>query len=101
MLGFALAWNAAGALATYAAKAGIEAFIFMPSDTPSSNIIECQQTGANVALIDGLISDCGRVVSDRKEAQGLCYSTPDQDSNTSKPLECLNKNKSLDEVSFA
>ena len=40
------AGNAAGALATYAAKAGIEAFIFMPSDTPKANIIECQQTGA-------------------------------------------------------
>jgi threonine synthase len=64
------AGNAAGALATYAAKAGIEAFIFMPSDTPKANIIECQQTGANVTLIDGLITDCGRVVSDRKDAQG-------------------------------
>jgi threonine synthase len=42
----------------------------MPSDTPSSNIIECQQTGANVTLIDGLITDCGRIVSDRKEAEG-------------------------------
>ncbi|MEO6052036.1 MAG: pyridoxal-phosphate dependent enzyme, partial [Pyrinomonadaceae bacterium] len=45
------AGNAAGALAAYAAKAGMEAFIFMPSDTPKANIIECQQTGANVTLV--------------------------------------------------
>ena len=64
------AGNAAGALAAYAAKAGLEAFIFMPSDTPKANIIECRQTGAHVTLIDGLITDCGRVVSDRKQAEG-------------------------------
>ena len=64
------AGNAAGALAAYAAKAGLEAFIFMPSDTPKANIIECRQTGAHVTLIDGLITDCGRIVSDRKEAEG-------------------------------
>jgi len=64
------AGNAAGALAAYAAKAAIEAFIFMPTDTPKANIIECQQTGANVTLIDGLITDCGRIVGERKEAEG-------------------------------
>ena len=64
------AGNAAGALAAYAAKAGLEAFIFMPSDTPKANIVECQQTGANVTLIDGLITDCGRIVGERKEAEG-------------------------------
>lgn len=64
------AGNAAGALAAYAAKAGLEAFIFMPKDTPKANIIECRQTGANVTLIDGLITDCGRIVSDRKTAEG-------------------------------
>ena len=64
------AGNAAGALAAYAAKAGMEAFIFMPSDTPKANIIECEQTGANVTLIDGLITDCGRVVAERKDAEG-------------------------------
>lgn len=64
------AGNAAGALAAYAAKAGIEAFIFMPRDTPLANIIECRQTGANVSLIDGLITDCGRIVSERKDAEG-------------------------------
>jgi threonine synthase len=64
------AGNAAGALAAYAAKAGLESFIFMPADTPKANIIECQQTGASVTLIDGLITDCGRIVAERKEAEG-------------------------------
>lgn len=64
------AGNAAGALAAYAAKAGLEAHIFMPQDTPIANIIECQQTGAFVNLIDGLITDCGRIVGERKEAEG-------------------------------
>ena len=64
------AGNAAGALAAYAARAGMEAHIFMPSDTPKANIIECQQTGANVTLIDGLITDCGAEVARRKDAEG-------------------------------
>lgn len=64
------AGNAAGALATYAAKAGLEAFIFMPRDTPKANIIECIQAGAHLTLIDGLITDCGRIVGDRKQAEG-------------------------------
>jgi threonine synthase len=64
------AGNAAGALAAYAAKAGMEAFLFMPRDTPQANIIECEQMGANVTLIDGLITDCGKIVAERKEAEG-------------------------------
>jgi threonine synthase len=64
------AGNAAGALAAYAAKAGLEAHIFMPRDTPIANIIECRQTGAHVTLIDGLITDCGRIVGERKAAEG-------------------------------
>jgi threonine synthase len=64
------AGNAAGALAAYAAKAGLEAHIFMPEDTPKANIIECRQMGANVTLIDGLITDCGRIIAERKEAEG-------------------------------
>ena len=64
------AGNAAGALAAYAARAGLEAHIFMPSDTPIANIIECRQTGAHVTLIDGLITDCGRIVGERKAAEG-------------------------------
>jgi threonine synthase len=64
------AGNAAGALAAYAARAGMEAFIFMPKDTPQANVIECQQTGAHVTLMDGLITDCGAEVARRKEAEG-------------------------------
>lgn len=64
------AGNAAGAMAAYAARAGIEAFVFMPADTPRANIVECEQTGANVTLIDGLITDCGKIVAERKEAEG-------------------------------
>ncbi len=63
------AGNAAGALAAYASRAGMESFLFMPRDTPKANIIECEQTGANVTLVDGLITDCGRIVAERKEAE--------------------------------
>jgi threonine synthase len=48
----------------------MEAHIFMPSDTPRANIIECQQTGASVTLVDGLITDCGKIVAERKQAEG-------------------------------
>jgi threonine synthase len=64
------AGNAAGALAAYAARAGLEAHIFMPRDTPRANVVECEQTGAHVTLIDGLITDCGAEVARRKEAEG-------------------------------
>jgi threonine synthase len=64
------AGNAASALAAYAAKAGLPAFIFMPRDTPRANILECRQMGASVTLVDGLITDCGRIVAERKEAEG-------------------------------
>lgn len=64
------AGNAAGALAAYASRAGMEAHIFMPLDTPRANIIECEQTGAFVTLIDGLITDCGAEVARRKEKEG-------------------------------
>jgi threonine synthase len=64
------AGNAAGALAAYAARAGLEAHIFMPSDTPRANVVECEQTGAHVTLLDGLITDCGAEVGRRKEAEG-------------------------------
>jgi len=63
------AGNAAGALAAYSARAGLEAFIFMPKDTPRANVIECQWTGAHVTLIDGLITNCGAEVARRKEAE--------------------------------
>ncbi len=64
------AGNAAGALAAYAARAGMEAHIFMPRDTPRANVVECEQTGAFVTLIDGLITDCGAEVARRKTAEG-------------------------------
>ncbi len=64
------AGNAGGAMAAYAAKAGMEAYVFMPRDTPAANRIECQQYGAHVTLIDGLITDCGAEVAKRKEAEG-------------------------------
>jgi len=64
------AGNAGGALAAYAARAGLEAHIFMPRDTPRANIIECRELGANVVLVDGLITDCGAEIARRKAAEG-------------------------------
>jgi threonine synthase len=64
------AGNAAGALAAYAAAAQIEAYIFMPRDVPFANYVEATAYGAHVELVDGLISDCARVVSERKEREG-------------------------------
>jgi threonine synthase len=64
------AGNAASAAAAYAAKAGIEAHIFMPRDVPQANFVECKAFGAQVTLVDGLISDCGRIVAGRKQAEG-------------------------------
>lgn len=64
------AGNAGGALAAYAARAGLEAHIFMPADTPHANIIECRELGAHVTLIDGLITDCGAEIAKRKVAEG-------------------------------
>jgi threonine synthase len=64
------AGNAASAAAAYAASAGIEAHIFMPVDVPKANYIECKALGARVTLVDGLISDCARIVTERKEQEG-------------------------------
>lgn len=64
------AGNAAGALAAYAAAAGIEAHIFMPKDVPSANYVEAMTHGAKVTLVDGLISDCARMVAERKQQEG-------------------------------
>ncbi|MEO5754508.1 MAG: threonine synthase [Chthoniobacterales bacterium] len=64
------AGNAGGALAAYAARAGLEAHIFMPRDTPRANVIECREVGAHVTLIDGLITDCGAEIARRKEVEG-------------------------------
>jgi threonine synthase len=62
------AGNAASALAAYAAAAQIEAHIFMPKDVPMANLVECQSYGAQVTLLDGLISDCARMVQTLSES---------------------------------
>ena len=64
------AGNAASAAAAYAAAAAIECFLFMPQDVPQSNFIECKSYGAHVTLVDGLISDCARIVSEREKREG-------------------------------
>ena len=64
------AGNAAGALAAYAAAAGIEAHIFMPRDVPLANYVEANAYGAHVTLVDGVISDCARIVGERKQSEG-------------------------------
>src|SRR3984893_2329530 len=61
------AGNAAGALAAYAAAAGVESYIFMPQDVPIANRIECDYYGAKVTLVDGNISDCARKVAELKK----------------------------------
>jgi threonine synthase len=64
------AGNAAGALAAYCAAAGIEAHIFVPRDVPFANYVEAVAYGAKVTLVNGLISDCARIVAERKEKEG-------------------------------
>src|SRR5438105_10442450 len=64
------AGNAASALAAYAAAAGLEAHIFMPQDVPRANREECESYGAHVTLVQGLISDCARLVTERKDKEG-------------------------------
>jgi len=64
------AGNAASALSAYAAAAGLEAHIYMPVDVPQANFIECKAYGAHVTLVDGLISDCGRIVGERCKSEG-------------------------------
>jgi threonine synthase len=66
----ASAGNAGSALAAYAAAAGMEAHIFMPRDVPQSNYTECRAYGAHVTLVDGLISDCARLIAERKDSEG-------------------------------
>lgn len=63
------AGNAAGALAAYAAAAGMPAHIFMPKDVPLANYLEGVLYGADVTMVDGLISDCGRMVAETIRSQ--------------------------------
>jgi threonine synthase len=64
------AGNAGGALAAYAAAAGLPAVIVMPADTPVANVMECQAFGAKVIKLNGLISDCGKYVAEHKDREG-------------------------------
>lgn len=58
------AGNAGGALAAYAARAGLEAHVFMPADAPQANQVEVRMSGAHLHLVDGLISDAARVAGE-------------------------------------
>jgi len=64
------AGNAGGAMAAYAARAGLKAHIFMPKDTPYANIEESRMTGAEVILVDGLISDAAGIAGEKARAEG-------------------------------
>jgi threonine synthase len=64
------AGNAGGALAAYAARAGMECYVFMPDDTPRINQLEAHLAGARVFLVNGLITDCGRLVREGTERMG-------------------------------
>ncbi len=64
------AGNAGGAMAAYAARAGIKAHIFMPKDTPLANIEESRMAGAEVVLVDGLISDAAGMAGEKARAEG-------------------------------
>ena len=64
------AGNAGSALAAYAARAGMEAYIFMPADTPMVNRYEAALFGARAFLVDGLITDCGAIVREGRELMG-------------------------------
>jgi threonine synthase len=60
------AGNAGGAMAAYAARAGMEAYVFMPRDTSAINAKECWLAGAKTFYVNGLINDCGRIVGEGK-----------------------------------
>jgi len=64
------AGNASGAMAAYAAKAGLDAHTYMPADVPEPFIVECRALGATVTLVDGLITDCGRAAADAAREHG-------------------------------
>ena len=64
------AGNAGGAAAAYAARAGLRCVVAMPSDTPVAIVLECRAFGAQVHLIDGLISDCGAFIAGQADRSG-------------------------------
>jgi threonine synthase len=65
------AGNAGGALAAYAARAGIQAHVYMPKDTPKANMVETMTYNANIELVDGLINDAARLAKAQADADGL------------------------------
>ena len=79
------AGNAAGALAAYAAAAGIAAHIFMPQDVPFANYLEGIVYGADVTMVDGLISDCARIVGDKSRPRKKPTPPPAKSGSTSPP----------------
>jgi len=64
------AGNAAGAMCAYAARAGMPAYVFMPSDAPKVNKVESEVVGARVVLVDGLITDAGKLVKEGTDEMG-------------------------------
>jgi threonine synthase len=62
--------NAGAAMAAYAARAGMESFVFCPDDTPTINVREIAAQGAHVWMVNGLINDCGKIVAEGKQAMG-------------------------------
>jgi threonine synthase len=62
--------NAGAAMAAYAARVGMESFVFCPDDTPEVNVREIAAQGAHVWLVNGLINDCGRIVGEGRDAMG-------------------------------
>jgi threonine synthase len=64
------AGNAGGAAAAYAARAGLECYVYMPADTPTVNQFECLLYGARAFRVNGLINDCGKIVKDGTERMG-------------------------------
>lgn len=64
------AGNAGGAAAAYAARAGLECFVFMPADTPAANQFEAHLYGAKAFRVNGLITDCGKIVKDGADRMG-------------------------------
>lgn len=64
------AGNAAGSMAAYGARAGMEVYVFMPKDAPKVNMVECEVVGAKVVLVDGLITDAGKLVKEGTKEMG-------------------------------
>ncbi len=85
------AGNAGGALAAYAAAAGIEAHIFMPKDAPLANRMECDYYGAHVTLVDGLIGVCARIVAELKDKESWVKEKWFDDSTLKEPFRVEGK----------